>query len=111
MPMQIPLRELPDAMAVRIPDSGAEYGGEYFDAVEIAHVRFERKEALNPAAYKLADGAQGRIWIDAVNSTDAFEVPKGAKIDVAEKAMNMQVVACIPYEIGGKVHHWEVDVK
>ena len=111
MPMQIPLRELPDSMAVRIPDPDAEYGGEYLDAVEIRHVRFERKEALNPATYKLADGAQGRIWIDAVYSTGAFDVPKGAKIDIAGKAKNMQAVICVPYEIGGKVHHWEVDVK
>lgn len=108
---RIPLRELPDSMAVRVPDPDAAYGGEYLPTVQIEHVRFERKEALNLRAYALADGAQGRIWIDAVNSQGAFEVPKGSKIDVAGKAENMQAVVCIPYEIAGRVHHWEVDVK
>lgn len=109
--MPIPLRELPDSMSVRMPDPDAEYGGEYLDAVRIEHVRFERKEALSPRAYALADGAQGRIWIDAANSAGALEVPKGSKIDVAGKAKGMQAVICIPYGIAGRVHHWEVDVK
>ena len=98
-------------MSVRVPDPDAEYGGEYLDAVRVDHVRFERKEALNTRAYALADGAQGRIWIDAARSAGAFEVPKGSKIDVTGKAKNMQAILCVPYEIGGRVHHWEVDVK
>ena len=111
MPRQIPLRELPHDMTVRVPDPEAAYGGEYLDPVEIRHVRFERTEALNPRAYALADGAQGRIWIDAANSEGAFEVPKGSKIDVLGRAEGMQAASCTAYEIAGRVHHWEVDVK
>ncbi|MEG1907222.1 MAG: minor capsid protein [Gordonibacter sp.] len=111
MPLQIPLSELTDSLEVRIPNPQAEYGGEYLDAVTIEYVRFERKEALNPRIYKLADGAQGRLWIDAVNSAGAFEVPKGSKVSVPGKAKNMQVIVCVPHELRGRVHHWEVDVK
>lgn len=111
MPMQIPLSELRDDLEVRLPDPKAQYGGEYLDPVTIEHVRFERKEALNPNVYKLADGAQGRIWIDAVHSVGAFEVPKGAKVSVPGKTDSMQVIVCAPYDVRGRIHHWEADVK
>ncbi len=96
-------------MEVRVPDTESDYGGAFLDPVTITRVRFERKEALNPSVYKLADGSQGRIWIDAVNSEGAFEVPKGAKVQIGNASM--QVIACETYKVAGSVHHWEADVK
>lgn len=107
--MQIPRSALTKIMSFEAPDPDAEYGGEFLAPRTIEFVRFERKEALNPKAYALADGAQGRIWIDAVNSKGACEVPKGSKVVIGET--RMQAVSCTPFEAMGRIHHWEVDVK
>ena len=48
----IPLELLPDSMTVAKPDTTASYGGKFLDPVEIAHVRYERAEALNPDTIK-----------------------------------------------------------
>lgn len=111
---QIPVKYLPDDLMVRPLDTEAEYDGEYLESVFISNVRFERAENLNPKIYQLAEGSQGRIWIDAVNSKGSFEVLKGSLVTVIRKSLmqdEMQVIACMPYEITGQVHHWELDVK
>ena len=109
---QIPRKYLPDDMTVKSLNRESEYGGEYLAPVEIKNVRFERVENLNPNAYQLAEGASGRIWIDAVNSTGVFEVEKNSLVKVTRVEDEMIVLACMPYETtNGKIHHWELDVK
>lgn len=106
--MQIPRALLPDSMEVYKPDPESTRGGEYLEPVTIGHVRFERAEALNITDHALSDGASGRIWIDASNSDDPFEVPKGAKVVI--NGERLFVLTCSPYKIGKRLHHWELDV-
>lgn len=105
----IPLELLPDSITVAKPDTTASYGGKFLDPVEIAHVRYERAEALNPDTIKLADGASGRIWVDAANSAGAFRIPAGSKVVLGGETLH--VVSCAEFRPFGPVHHWELDVK
>lgn len=105
----IPLELLPDSMTVALPNTAANYGGKFLDPVEIPHVRYERAETLNPDTIKLADGASGRIWVDAANSTGAFRIPAGSKIVLGGETLH--VVSCAEFRAFETVHHWEVDVK
>ena len=105
----IPVEHMPDTMTVEAPDTSASYGGKYLEPVTVEHVRYERAEALNPSAIKLADGASGRIWVDAVNSAGAFRIPSGSKIKL--NGDTLHVVSCVELRPFGAVHHWEVDVK
>lgn len=106
--LQIPKSLLPDTAEVHAPDPDALYDGVFLPPHTIGHVRFERVEALNPTQYSLADGAKGRIWVDAVNSDGAFEIIKGSKVVVDGETM--QALSVATYKTGAKVHHWEVDV-
>lgn len=104
----IPRALLPHDVEVSAPDPDAAYEGAYLEPRTVRRVRFERAEALNPSAYKLADGAKGRIWMDARNSEGAFEVPVGSKVEVGGRTA--KALSCTPCFAGAKVHHWEVDV-
>ena len=105
----IPRALLPDDMTVAVPDEGAAYGGAYLEPVAVSHVRFERADDLDPNAVKLADGASGRIWVDAANSAGAFRIPVGSKVELGGETLH--VVSCVEFAPFGEVHHWEVDVK
>ena len=105
----IPLYLLTDTMTVEAPDTSAAYGGAYLKAVTVTNVRFERAEVLNPNNFRLADGAKGRVWVDAVNSGGAFEVPVNSRVTI--DGDTFFVVACAALRPLGNVHHWELDVR
>lgn len=105
----IPIRLLCDDMTVEVPDQDAAYGGHYKDPVTISHVRFERAEQISKRDYALADGATGRIFVDAVNSVGAFEVPIGSKVTIGDR--RMAIIACNTYVGLSGIHHWELDVQ
>ena len=104
----IPVELLPDDMTVWPPDPTAPYEGEYLDPLVIRRVRVESAEALSPTYYKLADGAKGRAFIDAVNSGGAFGPETGSKVEV--RGRDYTVLSCIEFRPFGAVHHWEVDL-
>ena len=105
----IPRSVLCDEMEVSVPDESG-YGGEYADPVTVSHVRLERAESLAQAGYKLADGASGRIYVDALNSEGAFRIPVGSKVSLGgDEYQVLSVDECRAY--GPGVHHWEVDVR
>ena len=106
--MQIPKHLLTDAMTVREPDPAADYAGKYLEPRTIGGVCFQRREQLGRTAWSLADGATGRVFMDAVNSVCAFEVPVGSRVEINGRAMECK--ACQAYGAFGFVHHWEVDV-
>jgi hypothetical protein len=106
---QIPRKYLRDAMTVRDPDIAANYEGEYLDPYAVKHIRYEPSEALNPAQYKLSDGAKGRIFIDAVNSVPAKAPQIGAKVSIND-VLDMRVLTVTSLKGINRIHHWEVDV-
>jgi hypothetical protein len=101
-----PRRLLPDDMLVWAPDGS---GG--FAAVKmIRHVRFEREESVVDDPHRSADGGRGTVFVDAVNSVGAFEVPAGSRVLVgAGPAVFVRSCkrCCV---IRGQVHHWELEV-
>ena len=101
-----PRRLLPDDMLVWAPDGA---GG--FAAVRmIRHVRFEREESVADDPHRSADGGHGTVFVDAVNSAGAFEVPAGSRVLVgAGPAVFVKTCkrCCV---IRGQVHHWELEV-
>lgn len=112
--MQIPKRLLRDRMAVLLPDPEADYAGEYAERREVRGVLFQGKAQLGRSSWSLADGASGRVYIDAQNSQGAFAPPVGARVEVSGPGISgtlaMEVKACAPYCGLRGLHHWEVDV-
>lgn len=105
----IPRNLLPDTITVQVPYDG-EWGGEYAEPVEIAHVRYDSSVAVLRNAYQFEDGSQGLIYVDAANSEGAFAIPAGSLITL--NGEKLSVVKSTQYEdYNGHIHHWEVEVR
>ena len=103
---QIPGRLLPDSMEVRVPDGS----GGFADAVTVSHVRFVRTQSASDDAHRSADAGAGKVYVDAVNSGGAFEVPAGSRVEIGGDSLFVAAVRrCEGF--GGKVHHWELTVR
>lgn len=107
--LPIPLSLLPSSMAVRVPVD-SDYGGEYAEPVEVAHVRFDSSAVLSRRGYVLSDGSKGLVYADAVNSMGAFDMPVGSlvSIDGADEMSVKRVTPCKGFF--GVMHHWEIEV-
>ena len=93
----IPRRLLPDDMLV-LPSDGQ---GGYGDARMVRHVRLELADGVADDPHR--DSARsGRVFVDAVNSRGAFEVPAGSRVVVVRCRR-----CCV---VRGQVHHWELEV-
>lgn len=106
--LPIPKSLLPDYCDVYVPIESA-YGGAVSDSpARIGHVRYQNYTKAEPLAYAADSGSQGVVFIDAVNSEGAFEIPVGSKIVIngsVEKVVT-RVKECRDFTR----HHWEVDV-
>ena len=71
----IPLRLLAEDAVVRVPDGA----GGYAEGVAVSHVRFARTQSVVDDEHRSADAGSGKIYVDAVNSDGAFEVPAGSQ--------------------------------
>lgn len=107
---QIPKRLLPHTALVRLPDDEADYNG-HFESGErtIAHVRYDRTASIRRTDYQLQDGTTGLVFIDAVNSEGAFEVPTGSTLTIDGTELFVNVTRAFE-DINGHVHHWELEV-
>lgn len=84
--------------------------GTYGPSVLVRHVRFERAESAADDAHRSADGGAGRIFVDAVSSEGAFEVPAGSRVLVGA-GPSVHVRRCRRCcAVRGHVHHWELEV-
>lgn len=102
----IPARLLPDTMSVRVSLAD----GTLAEAVTVSRVRFQRVQAASGDGHRSADAFTGRVYVDAVNSGGAFEVPAGSRVGIGEHSY--LVAACRPCEdFNGHIHHWELDVR
>ena len=107
----IPLCLLPSTATVRVPDPGADRGGAFLPAVTIERVRYESTAGIRHESWQLQDGTSGILYVDAANSGGAFEVPAGSKVSV-DGGPETSVNACHRYEeFGGRVHHWEIELR
>ena len=102
----IPLRLLADGAVVRVPDGA----GSYAEGVAVSHVRFARTQSVVDDGHRSADAGSGKVYVDAVNSNGAFEVPAGSRIDIG--GHSYYVAECRRCEdFNGHVHHWELMVR
>ena len=102
----IPLWLLGDTMLVSVPNGR----GGFADPVEVSRVRFEREQSVADDAHRSADAGAGKVYIDALNSIGAFEVPAGSRIDIG--GHSYLVAECKRCEgFAGRVHHWELMVR
>ena len=102
----IPVRLLAENAVVRVPDGA----GGYAEGVEVSHVRFARKQSVVDDSHRSADAGAGKVYIDALNSAGAFEVPAGSRIDIDSNSY--YVAECRRCEdFNGHVHHWELTVR
>ena len=102
---QIPRRLLPDDAVVRVPD-----GGGFAEGVAVRHVRFVRAQSVVDDDHRSADAGAGKVYVDAMNSAGAFEVPAGSRIDIGGHSyLVAECKRCEGY--AGRVHHWELVVR
>ncbi len=93
-------------MSVRVPltDGGFE------EPVLICNVRFERTQRASDDDHRSADAGAGTVFVDAVNSVGAFDVPAGSRVAVGGHSMLVaESHACC--DLFGRVHHWELKVR
>lgn len=83
--------------------------GGFLDARMVRRVRVELVDAVVEDPVH-ASGVTARVFVDAVNSVGAFEVPPGSRAQVGGLP-RMQVRSCKRCCVAnGRVHHWELEV-
>ena len=78
----IPLRLLAEDAVVRVPDGT----GGYAEGVTVSHVRFVQTQSVVDDSHRNADAGSGKVYVDALNSDGAFEVPAGSRIDIGGRS-------------------------
>ena len=102
----IPARLLAEDAVVRVPDGG----GGYAEGVAVSYVRFARMQSVVDDGHRSADAVAGKVYVDAVNSSGAFEVPTGSRIDIGGHSYYVaEVKRC--EDFNGHIHHWELVVR
>lgn len=102
----IPVRLLAEDAVVRVPD----VAGRFCEGVAVSHVRFARTQSVVDDGHRSADAGAGKVYVDALNSAGAFEVPAGSRIDIG--GHSYYVAECRRCEdFNGHVHHWELVVR
>ena len=108
--MPIPKRLLPSRAAARIlTEDGGRQG--FSPPVELLGVRYEQRASVRATDYQLQDATTGLLFIDAVNTAGAMELPAGSLVSV-DGATECCVASCTRYvDERGRVHHWEVELR
>lgn len=102
----IPRRLLDATMTVRVPDGA----GGFLEGVEVSWVRFQRVQKVSDDAHRSADAGGGIVFVDAVNSAGAFEVPVGSRVNI--EGVSLFVAECRRCDgANGRTHHWELTVR
>lgn len=102
----IPKRLLDATMTVRVPDGA----GGFAEGVEVSRVRFQRVQKASDDVHRTTDAGGGIVFVDAVNSVGAFEVPVGSRIGIGGVSLFVaESRRCVG--ANGRVHHWELMVR
>ena len=101
----IPKAALPDTMTVRTPLPDGGFG----EPQIVVGVRFERTQSVTDDGHRSADAGAGIVFVDAVNSIGAFDVPAGSRVAVRGQSLFVRSVHRCE-DLFGRVHHWEIKV-
>lgn len=101
----IPRGALPENMSVRLelPD------GSYGEPSIVAGVRFEETQSMTDDAHRSADDGAGTVFVDAINSIGAFDIPAGSRVAVRGRSYIVRKVHRCE-DLFGRVHHRELKV-
>lgn len=59
---------------------------------------------------EVADAGAGKVYVDAVNSSGAFEMPAGSRVNIGGYSYYVaEVKRC--EDFNGHIHHWELVVR
>jgi hypothetical protein len=105
----IPKRLLTDIADVRVPLDTQGYGG-YAEAVTLINVRFEQSQETVGGGYAMASPVKGMLYIDAVNTEGAFELPAGTMVRINGETAECCVSRCKACKAYGQIHHWECEL-
>lgn len=95
---------LRDCCIVRVPDGHGGFKG----GRPVGCVRIQTVDVMSADDHRASMGT-GLMYIDAVNSTGAFEVPAGSRIEV--RGMDYLVREVKRFDDSdGTVHHWELSL-
>ena len=101
----IPRRFLSDCMDVSVPDGR----GGFAAPVRVSGVRLCFAQSASGDAHRSADAGAGTVFVDAVNSGGAFEVPVGSRVEIG--GVSYYVRKCKRRGgLGVSAHHWELIV-
>ena len=106
VPVQpIPVYLLGDSMEVSVPDGR----GGFAAPVAVSPVRFEEERSASDDPHRSADAGGGTVFVDAVMSAGAFEVPGGSRVEIGGTSYFVRKCKrrC---GFGSAVHHWELEV-
>lgn len=103
---------MPSNASVRVPMINAITGENGFSSpIELKHVRFVGRETANTVSqFVLSDGAAGVMYVDRVNTVNAFAIPIGSLVEIDGQEHYAENVFPA-YELNGTVHHWEVELR
>ena len=101
----IPLWMLGDSMDVCVPDGR----GGFAAPVHVSGVCFQWEQGACDDSHRCADAGSGVVFVDALRSGGAFEVPVGSRVVIDGRSYYVRkVVRCCG--AWSRVHHWEVEV-
>ena len=101
----IPRGALPDVMTVRLEQPDGSFG----EPVLVANVRFEETQSMCGDAHRSADSGAGKVFVDAVNSIGAFDIPAGSRVTIRGHSFAVRKVHRCE-DLFGRCHHWEIEV-
>ena len=103
---------LPSVAEVRVPYTDANGYQGLEDPVTIVGVAYERCASTRATSYMLQDGTTGLMFVDAINSDGAFDIPAGSMVRIDGEAVEQCANAVHRFDApGGRVHHWEVELR
>lgn len=101
---RIPRSLLTKTMTVRTPNAD----GTYSEPVAVIGVLFQRKDEVTDDAHR-SSVSGGVVYIDAINSKGAFEVPVGSRVVIGGRSYLVR--KCEPGgDLLGRVECWRLEV-
>nr|DAE80265.1 MAG TPA: Minor capsid protein [Caudoviricetes sp.] len=101
----IPARLLAEDAVVRVSDGA----GGFTEGIVVSHVRFARTQSAANDDHRSADAGSGKVYVDAVNSAGAFEVPAGSRVEIGRHSYYVRECSRCE-DFNGHVHHWKLVV-